>query len=476
MDQMEAPASPRVIELETAQDQVQAKGSGFSWLIAVLLLTSLFLNYIDRQTLSVLVRFLPAELKMSNIVYAHITSAFLLAYALAMPLAGWFVDRLGARLGLAITVTCWSLFESLCGTSRSVFSLGAFRFLLGIPEAAGLPAITKVAAEHAAPHAKATLVGIAMFGLGMGTTFAPPIVAFLSLHASWRWAFYATGLAGFVWVLFWLIFYRTQFSTAQRASSPQTDARGGQLSYEASSIGNPGERGSALQRAAESHGPRHDRTGLSPALSEANLPWVSLLRNKTVIGLTLTHVFAASTWWFYLFWIPPYLNQVRHLNIHEIGIYGWIPYFFASIGSAFGGYVSGALVRRGWEPVRARKAIMWACACIVPFTSFVVKTYALAAVLSILAIATFFIQAYNSNLFAVAADIFAPGRVASVVGLNVMCNALAAIAVIQFTGHIVEHSSYTPAFVLVALLLPTASLCAGWLVRPDKETSNSMVR
>ena len=411
----------RVEETAESPDSGRATGRGFSWLIALLLLSSLFLNYLDRQSLSVLVRFLPSELKMSNITYAHITSAFLLAYALSMPLAGWFVDRLGTRIGLAITVCAWSFFEILCGTAHSVVALGTYRFLLGIPEASGLPAVAKVASEHAAPHARATLVGIAMFGLGMGTTFAPPVVAFLVLHASWRWAFYSTGLAGFVWVGLWLIFYRPQLSAQAQARS-----------------------------------------------LEASVPWVSLLRNKKVIGLTLTQVFAASTWWFYLFWIPSYLNQERGFDIHQMGIYGWIPYFFASVGSICGGYASGYLVRRrGWSPVRARKAIMWACACVVPFTSLVVKVHGLVAVLGVLAIATFFIQGYNSNLFALPADIFAHDRVASVVGLNVMCNALAAIVVIQFTGHLVERLSYTPVFTFVAFLLPAASLCAHWLVQSE---------
>jgi len=425
MEQTELRAGQPTEEIVEGEQQSGTRGRGFSWLIALLLLSGLFLNYIDRQSLSVLVRFLPADLKMSNIVYAHITSAFLLAYALAMPLAGWFVDRVGTRVGLAITVSAWSLFEALCGTAQSIRALGTFRFLLGIPEAAGLPSVSKVAAEHAAPYARATLVGIAMFGLGMGTTFAPPVVAFLSLRFSWRWAFYATGLGGIAWVLLWLIFYRPQPEPPSAAARP------------APSPGRPGESGD---------------------------PWVRLLQDRRVIGLTLTHIFAASGWWFYLFWIPSFLNQERGVDLHEMGIYGWIPYFFASVGSAFGGYASGILVRRGWEPVRARKAIMWACAAVVPFTAFIVKAYSLPAVFLILATATFFIQGYNSNLFALPADIFPRSRVASVVGINIMCNALAAIGVIQFTGHVVERLSYTPVFILVAFMLPTASLCAQWLV------------
>ena len=116
---------------------------------------------------------------------------------------------------------------------------------------------------------------------------------------------------------------------------------------------------------------------------------------------------------------------------------------------------------------------MWACAAVVPFTALIVKAYSLATVLTTLALAVFFIQAYNSNLFALPADIFAPGRVASVVGLNVMCNALAAIGVIQFTGHVVERFSYTPVFLLVAFLLPAGSICAHFMVSSTTKATTS---
>ena len=129
------------------------------------------------------------------------------------------------------------------------------------------------AAEHAAPHARASLIGVAMFGIGVGTTFAPPIVAFLTLQSDWRWAFIGTGLMGFLWVVLWLLFYGSKRLPAV---------------------------------AVERH------------VDEA--PWTHLFRDRRVIGLTLSHIFSASAWWFYLYWIPPFLNQERHLDIHDIGI------------------------------------------------------------------------------------------------------------------------------------------------------------
>lgn len=396
-------------------------GRGFSWLIATLLLLCLLINYMDRQSLAVLVGFLPPALRMNNVTYGQIQALFLLSYALAVPLAGRVIDRLGAKIGLAYSVAAWSLIEILHGTAHNLVTLGAYRFLLAIPEAAGLPAVVKVAGEHAAPHARATLIGIAMLGLGLGVTVAPPAVAFLTLHFSWSWAFYGTGLVGFIWIGLWLTFYRSTPDSSATLSAPDT-------------------------------------TGT----------WIELLRNRQAIGLTLSRAFSDSLWWFYLFWIPPFLAQARGLNLRQMGILGWIPYFFASIGSIVGGYASGHLVRLGWEPLRARKAIMWVCACVVPLTSLVVKVSSVAAVLTLLAIATFFMQGYFANLFSLPADLFPPGRVASVFGLNTMAGTLAGFLTVQASGHIVERFSYIPLFVGIAFFLPMGALCTQMLVRSKR--------
>ena len=406
-------------------DKAQAKnrGRGFSWVVAILLLLCLFVNYIDRQTLSVLVKFLPPELKMSNSTYGQIQSLFLLSYSIAMPFAGWMVDRLGARIGLSITVAIWSVFELLHGTAHTVTQLGTYRLLLGIPEAAGLPAVSKVAAEHAAPYARATLIGIAMFGLGMGSTLAPPIVSFLTDHYSWRWAFYGTGLFGIAWVLLWLAFYHpTSHNTVVDEKSVQ------------------------------------------------KTPWIHLLKEKRVLGLMLARAFSDSVWWFYLFWIPPFLVQSRHLNLHDMGVLGWIPYFFASIGSVVGGYASGMLITRGWEPLRARRTIMWVCALVVPFTSLVVKAQGIYTVLALLGLATFAIQAFFANIFSLPADLFPREKVASVFGLNTMTGGLAGFLTVQAAGFIVDkYSSYTPVFAGVAVLMPLAAIVAQTMV--NKKTT-----
>ncbi len=410
------------------------EGRGFSWLIAALLLVAMFINYLDRQTLSVLAPYLVKAWKMTaeeakawSVTYGNIQSMFLLAYALAMPLAGWTVDRLGSRIGLAFTVGIWSIIEFLHGTARNASQLGMYRFMLGIPEAGAFPAVGKVAAEHAAPHARATLIGIAMFGLGMGTTFTP-LAASLVTHNdpnNWSWVFYITGIVGFGWILAWILLYR-----------PQPCAE-------------------VVSRA-----------------SEKKVPWVQLLADRRVLGLMLTRTFCDSMWWFYLYWIPPFLTE--HLkkqgidfDLHHMGVLGWIPYFFASIGSAVGGYASGHLVKRGWEPVKARKVLLWVCACIVPFTSFVVLATTEAAVLSILATATFFAQAYFSNIFSLPADIFPAEKVASVMGLNVMAGSLAGSLTIRMAGHIVQRFSYGPLFAMVAFFLPLGAICAQLLVHAE---------
>ena len=402
-------------------------GRGFSWLVAALLLLCLLLNYIDRQILAVLAPFLPASLRMSNVTYGRIQALFLLSYGLAMPLAGWLIDRLGAKVGLALTVAAWSLTEALHGTARNVMMLGSYRFLLGIPESAGLPAMAKVAGEHAAPLARATLIGTAMFGLGLGVTIAAPVVAFLTLHFGWSWAFYGTGAAGFIWVALWLSCYRP-------------------MPHPTSVLPTPAARGK----------------------------WTALLLDKQVVGLTIARVLSDSLWWFYLFWVPLFLAKERGFNLRQMGFVGWIPYLFTSLGSILGGYASGRLIQQGWEPLRARRTIMWVCACVLPFTSLAVKVSSVWAVLTLLAIATFFMQGYFANLFALPADLFPKEQVASVFGLNSMAGTLSALVMIQVTGYIVEHFSYVPAFAAIAFCLPLGALCTQVLVRQSRESSLSL--
>ena len=405
----------------------QTASRGFSWLVALLLLLALFINYIDRQTLSVLVRFLPGDLKMNNVTYGRIQSLFLLAYGLSMPFAGWLIDRLGTRIGLSITVAIWSVIEFLHGTARTVTTLGTYRFLLGIPEAAGLPAVSKAAAEHAEPHGRATLIGMAMFGLGMGSTFAPPVAAYLMLHLGWQWAFYGTGAVGLVWVVVWLLSFH----------------------------------------------PNKQVFSVSPA-AEVHLTYFRLLRDRRVIGLTVARIFCDSTWFIYLLWIPPFLVQARGLDLHAMGLVGWIPYFFASIGSVAGGYASGYLIRQGWDALKARRAIMWICACVVPFTSLVVGVSSVVGVIAILAIATFFIQAFFANIFSLPADLFSREKVASVFGLNTMAGTLAGSFTVQLAGYIVERYSYSPVFLMVALLLPIAAFLTQVLVPREPTMSGEL--
>ncbi len=414
----------RVEEMDEGKAPSGTKSLGFSWVVALLMLFCWVVDFVDRQSLAVLVRFLPSNLRMSNVVYAHLTSLSLLASSLMKPLVGLLLDWYGLRIGLTVSVLAWSAFQMLGGLAGSVTTLGTFRFLLGIPEAANMPALSKVAAEHAAPHARATLIGVGHLGGYLGTSLAFPAVAFLSLHLNWSWAFYGTGLPGFIWVPLWLIFYRAPTRSAAPARAP-----------------------------------------------EAKVSWVSLLLDRRVIGLNLMQVFAGAIWWFHFFWIAPFLYQKLHLDIRGMGMYGWIPHFVAGLGAVAGGYASGYLVRRNWEPLKARKLILWICAAVVPFTSFVVMAHSVTAVLATLAIATFFTSGFSANSFAMPADIFPSQRVASVAGLNAMFNNLAAIAAMQLAGHVVERFSYTPVFVVIAFLLPAGAACAQWLVPSEPETA-----
>ncbi|MGB9606887.1 MAG: MFS transporter, partial [Bryobacteraceae bacterium] len=178
------------------------------WWITGLLFASTVINYVDRQTLSILARTIQNELGMSELDYAHVVQAFLLAYTVAYLLAGRITDWLGARLSLALFLGWWSLADLLTGLARSAFSLGVLRFLLGLGEAGNYTAAPKAVSEWFLPRERALAVGIYTAGAMVGATISPPLISWLGGAFGWRMAFVATGAMGLLWLIPWLWLYR----------------------------------------------------------------------------------------------------------------------------------------------------------------------------------------------------------------------------------------------------------------------------
>jgi MFS transporter, ACS family, hexuronate transporter len=403
------------------------------WYIAALLFLSSVINYIDRQTLSVVAPYLTKELHMSPVEYANVLQAFLVAYTLMYLGSGFLVDRWGTRLSLAAFMAFWSVSNMLHAFARSAFQLGIFRALLGIGEPGNFMAGFKAVSEWYPPKEKAFVNGLLNSGAAVGAIVAAPLVVWLMVKFDWRMAFVITGAFGFVWLAAWLLIYRLP---EKHPWITQEEL--------------------ALVRAG---------TGADPGRhAAAAIPKADLLRMRETWGLLLARFVSEPVWWFYLFWLPKYLVDVRHFSMVQIGALAWLPYLTADLGSFGGGILSGWLVKRGWEPLQARKAMLLPCALLMPL-SLLVPGGSAASALLVISIVTFAHMAWKTNLVTINNDIYPVGIIGSVSGMIAFGSGVGGTLFTNMTGQVVQHYSYTAIFVIMGFLHPVSYLLVRWLVR-----------
>ncbi len=387
------------------------------WVIAGLLCAATIINYIDRQTLSILSPLLRKEFNLSEYDYSNIVTAFLVSYTVMYSVGGRVMDALGVRLGLVLSLAWWSVATMLTGFARGAVSLGAFRFLLGVGEPCVYPAGVKVCGEWFPPNLRATAAGIFSSGSAIGALLAPPVVAWLTLQFGWRYAFIIPGVMGLLWLPAWWLIYRPLAVTTKVA------------------------------------GPR----------------WRDLLRQRTVWGLLLPRLFSDPVWYFYIFWLPDYLQRERHLSLKEIGIYGWIPFLFADLGNVGGGMLSDWLVRRGMTPARARIAVLVGVGCLAPLGALAGIAPTAATAIAVTCLVAFLTQCWATNTATLAADIIPNEAAASVFGLMGTAGSLAGACFAQLLGYVISTFGYPAAFALAALMHPCAATILYFVLRPVRE-------
>lgn len=380
-----------------------------------LLFAGAVINYLDRQSLSVAAPRIREQFHLSATQYSYILVSFLLAYSLMHPIAGRILDRIGTRAGFALAMIFWSVAGMAQAAAVGVISFCVIRFALGIGEAAFLPATVKAVSEWCTPRERSLGVGLANAGIGAGAVIAPPMMAWLILHYEWRVAFLITGATGFIWLAFWWAFpYRAA----------------------------PG-----LQQVE------------TPAEAAASRPrMLELMRMRPVAGLMAARFISDSAWFFYLFWLPDYLATVRGFNLRKIGAFAWIPYVAALIGGLVPGPLTGLLMRLGWSFNDARKGAIYGSAALMPIALAAAFVREASWAIALVSLATFLIQIWASNLFALPADLFPPRLVATVFSLAGATGSIAAMSFTLLVGWVVDHVSYTPILVVVALMHPIAAI------------------
>ncbi|MBL8213792.1 MAG: MFS transporter [Bryobacterales bacterium] len=378
------------------------------WLIVALLGIATAINYIDRQTLSILSPQIRAEFHLSEQDYANIVTAFLVPYTLMYALGGRLMDAIGVRLGLSLALGWWSIATMLTAWARGPLSLAFFRFLLGLGEPCVFPAGVKVCGEWFPPHKRGIATGIFSSGSSLGAILAPPLIAAITLRFGWQYAFWIPGALGLLWLPLWWFTYRPNPAAA--------------------------------------------------ATRQPAVPWRLLLRERRVWGLILPRFFSDPVWYFYIFWLPDYLQRERHLSLAEIGFYGWIPFLFADLGHLLGGGFSDWLVRRGLKPQRARIIVLTSIGCIAPLGAIagIVPTPAMA--IGVTCLVAMLTQAWSTNTASLCADTIPNEQTASVFGLMGFAGSLAGAFFAQILGVVIQNFGYPAAFALAAMLHPTAAI------------------
>ena len=325
----EPPAIVPAADSRLASPTVAPKPSGFGWrwVICGLLFFATTINYMDRVTMSVLESTLQKDIGWSDSQWGYINGSFLLAYALGSVLAGWMMDKLGARLGYAVALVFWSIISAAHAFAGNVTAFVGMRFALGLGEAGNFPGAIKATAEWFPKRERALATGIFNSGSNVGQIIAAGAVPILALNYGWQAAFIVTGLVGLLWVVVWLPLYRRP--TEHARISPA------ELAY------------------IESDPP--DRM--------EKMAWKRILPFRQTWAFAAGKFMTDSIWWFYVFWFPKFMHDTfPEMDLKHIGLPMVTVYVMATIGSIFGGWQSSWLLSRGWTTNAARKTAMLTCA------------------------------------------------------------------------------------------------------------------
>jgi ACS family hexuronate transporter-like MFS transporter len=388
---------------------------GRRWVICVLLFAAATVNYIDRQVLAVLKPTLQGELHWNDVAYGNIVTAFQAAYAVGMLLLGRFIDRVGTRVGLAITATFWGLATMAHGAVASVLGFAVARVGLGLGEAGMFPAGGKAIAEWFPRRERAFAMGLFNAGTNVGPIVCPLLAPWLVLSVGWRLTFVAMGGLALLWVGPWLAFYR------RPAEDPRVTPED-------------------LLLLQADRGP-----------SPAKIPWRSLLRHRQAWAILLGKLITDPVWWLFLFWIPDFLNRRHGLDLKRLGPPLVVIYLLSFTGGIAGGWMSSRLIRRGWSTNRARKTTMLLAALAVTPILEAAHTASLWTAVAIIGMAVASHQAFSANMLTLASDMFPVSSVASVMGIGGMGGAIGGILIAQLTGRLLQLTgSYQVLFGMAA--------------------------
>lgn len=387
------------------------------WRIAFLIGVAIAISYLDRQTVSVAIAAIQRDIPVSNAQFSTLQALFLVAYAAMYVGGGRLLDALGTRRGFVLIMIWWSLACAAHGLATGFFTLALCRFLLGIGEGGGFPAATKAVAEWFPTQERSMAMGIINGGTAIGAVAAPPLIAFIILFAGWRWVFFAVGALGLLWTLWWARDYFPPAAHSKLTANEKKEIR---------------------------------EVFLPEVEAEPSLSWFKLFSFLEVWGLVIAKFLSDAAWYFYLFWLPKYLYDVRGFDVKRVGYYAWIPYAAAGVGCIAGGWFSGWLLQRGRSLDFARKAALGASAAVMPLILCVPHVPVSWAIV-IFSIAFFGQQSWSTLIMIVPTDLFPKRMVASVAGLVGFGGAIGGVIFNLVVGYLLSNGfGYSTVFGLVS--------------------------
>ena len=409
--------------------QEKMKIGHYRWLICALIFFATTINYVDRAVLGVLAPTLRTEIGWTDQEYGYISAAFTLAYAIGFLFAGWFIDKVGTRFGYALYLTIWSLAAAAHALVRTTFGFGIARFALGIGESGNFPAAIKTVAEWFPKKERALATGIFNAGSNVGAIIAPLVVPWIALNWGWQEAFIFTGLAGLIWIAFWIPVYH------RPSEHPKLSKE--ELAHIESDPPDP----------------------------PAKISWFKLLTFKQTWAFSIGKFLTDAIWWFYLFWFPLFMNDRFGVDLKTIGLPMIVVYVLADFGSVGGGWLSSALMKRNWTVNAARKTAMLVCAILILPVAIAPHVTGQWVAVILIGIAAAAHQGFSANIFTTSSDMFPRKAVGSVVGIGGFAGAIGGFFMNLGAGWLKQNTgSYEIMFAIAGVVYLIALLIMHLLV------------
>jgi ACS family hexuronate transporter-like MFS transporter len=415
-------SSVELAEVRSIDPDAAERRGRYRWVICAILFFATTINYMDRQVLGILAPTIQREIQWSEAEYGAIVSWFTLAYAFGYLGAGRLMDRIGTRMGFSIAVVFWSLSAMAHSLARSVTGFSLARLALGVGESGNFPASIKTVAEWFPVRERALATGIFNAGTNVGAIITPLVVPWIALNWGWRTAFIAVGSLGFIWLAFWLAIYR------RPAEHPRLGKA--ELAY------------------IQSDAPD----------APATIRWSRMLRRRETWAFAIGKFMTDPIWWFYLYWLPKFLDARYGIKLAQVAAPLIVIYLLADVGSVGGGWLSGALIKRGWTVNAARKTAMLIAALLILPTTFAPAAQGLWLSVSIVGVAAAAHQWWSANIFTLTSDMFPNQAVGTVVGIGGFAGAMGGVLFQRVTGLVLQANgnNYVPIFIVCGLAYVSA--------------------